>query len=378
MTEITGRRDGGYNAIKGFIFQFDASLLRIYDEPSREFQIEGEQDLSVEDSYIQVKHRSQKFSHAAISDAIRQMIHQFSVDREKRFLLYCYFQDRAPGSELTLDISELKKILRKDTQEFSEELITEFSKCLTIQFSVDYKEQFNKVVTLLMKEHCLQTEVEAIACHAVIQKYLFDLVVNNPPGARLVSGERLREVVNSTRTSIFHSGYQNFFGNERYIKLLRSEVTQRGINLPKRERLFVVECPPQLNAHDVVDIALAVRKRFYRRHNSFSPYLVLRGMEDLSIAKRLLIDAEVGIFDGTYFNGDRLRLGDLTNPKIGRSVELKISGEENIPGMVEMVSFADVYDFFISSPSQLIPDSADARVYRRFVQCPQHVSRVLR
>ncbi|MET7933807.1 hypothetical protein [Streptomyces sp. NPDC005322] len=378
MTAIVGRRDGGFNALKGFVFQFDASLLEIYKEPSRKFQIEGEQDLSVEDSYIQVKHRNQKFSHAAIAGAVRQMIDQFSTDREKRFLLYCYFQDRVPGSELSLDVSDLRAISDKGSEEFSDDLLEEFSKCLTIRFSVDYKEQFKEVVALLMREHYLQTEAEAVACHAVIQKYLLDLVVNNPPEARLVSGDKLREIVNTARSSIFHSAYQKLLGNERYLKLLKSEVVQRGINLPKRERLFVVESGPLVNEHDLVDIAVAVRDRFYRKHNAFTPYLVFRGIGDLSRVKGLLIDAEVKIFDGTYFNGDRLRLRDLTDPKNGRAVELKISGEENIPGIMEMASFADIYDFFVSSPSSLIREGAGARVYRRFVQSTHDIVKVIR
>ncbi|MFJ5640249.1 hypothetical protein [Streptomyces sp. NPDC093223] len=378
MTAIAGRRDGGYNALKGFVFQFDASLLKIYNEPSREFQIEGEQDLSVEDSYIQIKHRNQRFSNAAIADAVRQMIEQFSINREKRFLLYCYFQDRAPGSELTLGVSELRVFSKRSSEEFSDELLEEFSKCLTIRFSVDYREQFKEVVALLMREHYLHTEAEAVACHAIIQKHLLDLVVNNPPEARLVSGDKLREVVNSARSSIFHSAYQKLLGNERYLKLLKSEVVQRGINLPKRERLFVVESGPLVNDHDLVDIAVAVRDRFYRKHNSFTPYLVFRGIGDLSRVKGLLIDADVKIFDGTYFNGDRLRLRDLTDPKTGRTVELKISGEENIPGIMEMATFADIYDFFVSSPSSLIDEEAGARVYRRFVQSTHDVARIIR
>ncbi|MER7872181.1 hypothetical protein ABTY63_01230 [Streptomyces solisilvae] len=378
MAAIAGRRDGGYNALKGFAFQFDASLLKIYKEPNREFQIEGEQDLSVEDSYIQVKHRSHKFSNAAIADAVRQMIEQFSIDRDKRFLLYCHFKDRVPGSELTLDVRDLKTISDKGSEEFSDGLLEEFSKCFTIRFSVDYREQFKEVIALLMREHFLQTEAEAVACHAVVQKYLLNLVINNPPEARLVSGNQLREVVNSTRSSIFHSAYQKLLGNERYLKLLRSEMAQRGINLPKRERLFVIESGPRVNEHDLVDIAVAIRDRFYRKHNAFTPYLVFRGIDDLSKVKGLLIDAEVKIFDGTYFNGDRLRLRDLTDPKNGRAVELKVSGEENIPGIMEMASFADIYDFFVSSPSALIHEGVETRIYRRFVQATHDVARVIR
>ncbi|MGW6012831.1 hypothetical protein [Streptomyces sp. NPDC055210] len=376
MTEIPRPRDGGYNALKGFIFQFDASLLRIYDAPSREFTLEGEQDLSVEDSYIQVKHRNQKFSISAISSAVRQMIEQFAGDRDKRFLLYCYFQDRTPGSELTLDIDALKTITKRDSGEFSDELLKEFSKCLTIRFSVDYREQFNDVITLLKREHHLQTTAEAVACHAIIQKHLLDLVVNNPPKARKITGENLRAIVDSARSSIFNSSYQTLLGNEKYLRLLKSEVTQRGINLPKRERLFVIESSPQISVHYLVEIAIALKNRFYRKHNAFSPYLVFRGVSDISTVKSLLIDAEVKIFDGTYFNGDRLRLADLTNPKIGHHVELKVSAEENIPGLIEMTAFADIYDFFISSPSETLTDPAGARVYRRFIQHPQDLVRV--
>jgi hypothetical protein len=50
--------DGGHDAIKGFAYQFDKTLLEIIRSPRQRLQIEGAQDLSGEHYHMQIKNRS--------------------------------------------------------------------------------------------------------------------------------------------------------------------------------------------------------------------------------------------------------------------------------------------------------------------------------
>jgi len=100
-------RDGGYHAIKGFAYQFDASLMRIFENLSSVSELEGKQDLSVENYHIQVKHRSEKFSVSAVTSAVQLMFRQFQQDNSSQFILHCHFSDQEDYEELTRVLTSL-------------------------------------------------------------------------------------------------------------------------------------------------------------------------------------------------------------------------------------------------------------------------------
>jgi hypothetical protein len=69
--------DGGHDAIKGFAYQFDKTLLEIFQSPKQRLEIEGAQDLSSEHCHMQIKNRSGKFYPSVIGKAVRKMFLQF-------------------------------------------------------------------------------------------------------------------------------------------------------------------------------------------------------------------------------------------------------------------------------------------------------------
>src|SRR5690349_10334497 len=84
--------DGGYDAIKGFAYQFDATLLEVFGSPRSTFEVEGAQDLSGENYYIQIKNRSGKFYLSVIAKAVRLMFRQFlSGGASVAYILHCHF-----------------------------------------------------------------------------------------------------------------------------------------------------------------------------------------------------------------------------------------------------------------------------------------------
>ncbi|MFC1451081.1 hypothetical protein ABXK36_35330, partial [Bacillus cereus] len=66
-------RDGGYYAIKGFIYQFDITMIEILKNKDMDIFVEFQQDLNYEDYVIQVKHKeTQNFSIGKLKNAILQ------------------------------------------------------------------------------------------------------------------------------------------------------------------------------------------------------------------------------------------------------------------------------------------------------------------
>jgi hypothetical protein len=54
---MTEQVDGGYYAIKGFLYQFDTAMTMILSNPAVRVGIERKQDIDYQDFVIQVKHK---------------------------------------------------------------------------------------------------------------------------------------------------------------------------------------------------------------------------------------------------------------------------------------------------------------------------------
>lgn len=88
-------RDGGYYAIKGFLYQFDITLLEILNNPGTRVQFEQIQDINYDNYVIQVKHKeTQDYSDSKIRKPIMQLIDIFNQDNSKKLNLYCHFKDQ--------------------------------------------------------------------------------------------------------------------------------------------------------------------------------------------------------------------------------------------------------------------------------------------
>ena len=103
--------DGGHDAIKGFAYQFDKTLLEIFRSPRERLQIEGAQDLSGEHYHMQIKNRSGKFYLSVIGKAVRKMFAQFTINRSPSYILHCHFADQAPGTCRSHNAEELDNLL---------------------------------------------------------------------------------------------------------------------------------------------------------------------------------------------------------------------------------------------------------------------------
>jgi hypothetical protein len=370
-------RDGGYDALKGFAFQFDATLLEIYANPTAIVEIEGDQDLSLDDYYIQVKNRSSKFYPSAISRAVAQLLEQYETDRTRRFRLYAHFGDAEVGVEKWFSLKELDAILAGRSGDFRRSVKQGFLKIFHLFFAPDYEAQFKQVLVDIKRYHGLANEAEALRFHAIIHRYLVDLVLREPAGNRLVSGSDLKREMGSARRELFNAAYLHYFGNDKYLALIKKQFAQTSVNVPNRERLVIVDVADGLDPHTAVDLTQAVAKKFYVKGNTPRPYLAFRGAsrEKLTDFKRALWDAGLVFADGTNFDGDTFRAEDLINPHNPR-VAIKIVDDRSMSALLERVSVAEFIDFFTSDP--LASQIQEARERHIFVDSPADVIAIMK
>lgn len=103
-------RDGGYYAVKGFLYQFDMTIKAILTNPSEDILFEQIQDISYEDFIIQVKHKeSQTYTPSKIRKPIIQLLDLHKHDGNKKYRLHCYFNNMISHKK-NLNIKELDEI----------------------------------------------------------------------------------------------------------------------------------------------------------------------------------------------------------------------------------------------------------------------------
>lgn len=342
--------DGGYHAIRGFAFQFDATILEVLADPDVSVGLEGDQDIDIENFHIQIKLRSQTFTYSKVGKAIKQLIAQFSKNTNHHYRLYCHFIDQEPGSVARLEVEKLDELLGDERTAYSEETKKLFADRFEIKFAPDFETQFSAVLEQLKSRHRLRTTDEAVIYHAILNQALTTLVLSKPVGSRTITAAQLDLTVHDAERAIFCGGYQNHFGVQKYISLLRSQILgSRSVNVARRERLIIAEIGERCDVHDVVDFALAVSSRFYVRENSPQPFLLIRGVEVFSSFKQELWDAGVKFADGTHFHGDRFRLEDLI-ARQPKAVSIKVVDENKLPDFLAAMRLQEVYEFYSTRP----------------------------
>jgi hypothetical protein len=367
-------KDGGAWAIKGFVFQFDKSLLEILAHPQTMVEIEQIQDLGYEDYCLQVKHRNQNFTPSSIRGAVESLLTDFSNNRAKKYCLYCYFKDQSPHKK-QLSYAELERVLGRNKGNLSDEQKRAFIKNFEIEFSENYENQFKLLIQKIKDAFGLDKDLEALNYHAIFQNYLLRLATNQTVGARRVAKSDLDRIIKQSEEVIFYCAYAKYLGKSKYLGYLRREYfTFRKINIPRVERLFIVEATEDTTSADVIKIIMAIKNKYYRIDNSPAPFVCIRNGMSLFIKQRLwerLAQDKETFSDGTHFNGDRFRYRDLLAAADHHN---RISVKIVEPAIVNrlMRQIEEVYEFYISQPL-LTP----RRSYKQFCVSPKDVIKLI-
>ncbi|MBC2455647.1 hypothetical protein [Clostridium beijerinckii] len=368
-------RDGGYYAIKGFLYQFDKTIIDILDNPDKQIFVEHIQDINYDDYVIQIKHKeTAKFVYSKVKEPIIQLLRIFKSDNNKKLILYCYFSDRNPEEYKISSVQELNNMLKyreedknkKINLEFSEELKGKFIKSFTINFSEDYEGQFLLVIKKIKTGFGLQDDNEALLYHSLIRGKLLSLALKENPKERGISKSDLDKFMKTTKDNIFYLSYKYYLGRDKYIKFVKSKYfTFKSPNINCFERLFILDCYDYENLTTLHKIINNISKKYFKTGKSPAPYICLKGIKKdiLNEVKIQLLDDNVIFNDGTCFDGDRFRVEKIAeNASDVNKVVIKLIKEEELGKLIEKVTIKEYYHLFLSSPMSFSTDYKQSKV----------------
>lgn len=357
------QEEGGYYAIKGFLYQYDKAILEILSrDEGVPVYIERIQDIDCENYVLQVKHKeAADYSASKIREPIIKLLDTFVYDTSKKFCLYAYFRNQKPHSVKYKTVQELKDILKYRDKEKTENLQNRYTneqmelfiKNFTLQFAENYEKQFEDVLKKICEKMKVE-EDEAWIYHAIISDKLFKVALENEDEKRCITYRETKEYVDKCNTITVESKYRNIIGRERFLKTIkRKYFTFNKPNINNLERLFIIECNEIENATVVRYVIDALKNKYYKVGKSPAPYVCFRGLsrEVLNAVKIGMIDDEQVFSDGTCFDGDIFRSNKLVNDK---NVAIKFVSEENVESIE--VKFKEVYDFYLRSRTTIFED----------------------
>lgn len=320
-------RDGGYYAIKGFMYQFDITMIEILKNKDKDIFVEYHQDLNYEDYVIQVKHKeTQKFSFGKLKDAIIQLFF-LSLDTKKQFKLYCHFKDKNIGTKVTLSKELLESWLEND---YSDEDKDKFLQNFEIIFWDDYQSNFNELLVLLKKEFSLDN-ITPVYFHAILHNEIQKLALKNNKEKRNINFDTLNQLITDSTKTIFLEGHRKYLEKEKYMKLVYDNLFRiKTPHVKPYERIFIIDCKCSYDVgyrNKYLDTISTIKNKYYNT-NGKAPYIMLKGLskENINLLKQDLIDCDIQINDGTCFNGDKFREKHLLSNKSG---EVKFLHENN-------------------------------------------------
>jgi len=364
--ESAAGTEGGYYAIKGFLYQFDKTLIEVLTNHSKLVAFENEQDINYEKFVIQVKHKeTQKYSHSKIRRAVEQLMHFFSHNRTKEICLYCYFKDTQP-QDWRMTAQELDKVLSQTTKaSFPATLRTEFLSKFIVRFSENYESQFRKLLGLIRSSFGIAGQDLAVLYHSIFRSKLLETSILSKEDRRIRFSD-LKRFLGDLEVRIFGSAYDKYLGADKYARVIkRAFFTPAFPNIENFERLLVLECDEETTTGDVIKFAHAASNKWYRKGKSPQPYLAIRCLpgDQLNQIKQALFDTRIHFFDGTHFHGDRFRLDELAGEPPGhRTFVIKLVDSHQVAALAQKIAIRETFQFFATEPLRLNHDGTHRRI----------------
>ena len=174
--------DGAYIALRGYKFQFDRTILEIFNNSTKTIEIEQLQDYGFDDYLVQVKYHNTDYTPAQQKQKIKkplvQLFDQYLKNKTNKFILFIYLKGISP-SKKTLNVTELDAILGK-IKRFSAIERADFMTRFTLIYADDFENQYKEVIQKIKASYS-KTDEEAEIYYSVISSHLLKTVTNNPP-----------------------------------------------------------------------------------------------------------------------------------------------------------------------------------------------------
>jgi hypothetical protein len=361
--------DGAYIALRGYKYQFDRTIVEIFNNPNGEVEIEQLQDYGYNDYLVQVKYHNTDYTAAQQNQKVKKplvfLFEQFLKHKAKKFILFIYLKGVAP-SKKTLTIDELDAFLGKTTK-FSAAEKAEFIKAFTLihaeDFETQYKELIGKIKTAYSK-----TEEEAEIYYSVISSHLLEIVTKNSPASvanRKTSKKEIDKIIINGKKLIFKSAYVEIVSKEKQLKSLNKLFFKTSLNSEPFERIFIFQINKPVKLSDLKELVLAVKTKWSKNkiksipdNDRFVPYIFFQDIDakDLVRLKLELQKDDYIICDGYDFMDAPFDIKSIKKrPTFSNGLFFKlINKQQDLEKLVSSLDrTGEIFHFFFNEPVRI-------------------------
>jgi hypothetical protein len=371
--------DGAYIALKGYKFQFDKTILELFNNPEKIIEIEQLQDYGYDDYYIQVKHHGTIYSESKRKERIKnpllKLLEQFTLNKGKKFILYIYLKGVLP-SKKTLTLKELDEFLGNSSSKFLETAKDEFIKNFTLIYAEDFEKQYNSVIESIKVSYS-KTDREAEIYYSIISSFLLDIVIKNPPSKRNLrktSKNDIDRLIYDNKRIIFNSSYADFKSRESQLKLFNKMFFKINLNNEPRERVFIIQTQPSHNIILLKDIVLLIMDKWSKNKipstpnkDRYAPYIYFDGIlsDDLVKLKAGLQKDNYVIIDGYDFFNAKFNVKSIkVSPTYTNEVKFKfINNQSDFETFLKnQDKTIEIYQFYFDKLNPVIFDGKHIKI----------------
>lgn len=362
--------DGAYIALRGYKFQFDRTILELFNNSTKTIEIEQLQDYGFDDYLVQVKYHNTDYTASEQKQKIKKplvlLFEQFLKNRTKKFILFIYLKGIS-ASHKTLTVAELDSILGK-IKKFSVADKNDFVKCFSIIYADDFESQYKEVIQKIKIAYS-KTDEEAEIYYSVISSHLLEIVTKNPPAVnskRKTSKSEIDKLILNGKNLIFKSAYLEIVAKEKQLKNLNKLFFKSTLNTEPHDRIFIIEVNPTVEVKLLKEIVLLLKTKWSKNKTKaipntdrFAPFIFFNGIQETDLVKLkcdLQKDGYV-VIDGYDFFNAPFNINSInTRPTFINALFFKfINKQQDLEKLLNNLNrTGEVYQFFIDNPAPIL------------------------
>ena len=370
------------STIKGYFYQFDSTILNIFElkENHDSITIEGIEDFDISDdngfTAVQCKYYSEtEYNHSLIAEAVRFMLKDFKERKNNgkdlvNYKLYGYYQkgqDKLPESItieflkqhfLTYTHNKVKHNFEKQLNLTDIELI-DFITCLQIDIRAeDYSQQIRSVLLKIQEYfNCSSFEAEHYYYNSAL-KVIKEYAVKKDSKERVINKKTFIQSIDK-KEILFNEWFILYKSQkEIFVNLRRQYFT--SLNVYPFERFFLIDVDHMNYLRtEIKDIIYFISNKWSklskRTPSPFCPYIYIHniGNKELIDLKNDLYSEGFRFEDGFPFHGSKFEPKAIVQPtNFISNVRIKIIDNLDFLDLAlnEISATKEVYQFFRVNP----------------------------
>jgi hypothetical protein len=340
------------DSIKGYVYQFDASILTILKLPSDSdtVEIEGIEDIDIyrANSLIACQYKyyeGTEYNHSVIAEAIRAMISDYSSRKKahKDIIKYQLIGHYKCGTDKLPDLltvafvkehfltyhKENKLIKHYEDISVTDTDIDEFLRCVSINIKAQtFDEQRFELISVLQQTYnCDEIEAELYYYNSAISNLIQIACRKNNRSIQKASFCRLID----KKEIILNKWLVAFKGGAYWIRLVRNKI-RPGINLCSFQRIFLFDISSfDLSSSEIARLIIELHKCWSsnskREPHPFSPLFYFHGLKRETIlnVKITIVENNYDVIDGhPFLDAPFIETSLLAEPLKGAIYQIKI------------------------------------------------------